>query len=78
MQSLIEKLSAQPIVYITRDIERALGLELDIPGYYIISNNTEFAKSVAKDRTNILLIEEEKLLDTWQLMENKQSDLRQK
>ncbi len=72
MQSLIEKLSAQPIVYITRDIERALGLELDIPGYYIISNNTEFAKSVAKDRTNILLIEEEKLLDTWQLMENKQ------
>ena len=59
----------QPTIYITRDIERALGLNTS--GYCIISNSTPFAKSLKQD--NILLIEEKEQLDTWQLLEHKQT-----
>jgi len=63
-------LSKKPIIYITRDIERALGLDLDTPGYFIISNSTPFAKSVAEGHNNVLLIESDKQLDTWELLEH--------
>lgn len=57
-----------PIIYVTRDIERALGLPLDTPGYFIISNYTPFAKSVAKGRKNVVLVKEERMLDTYELL----------
>ena len=63
-------LRSNPIIYITRDIERALGLGLYTPGYYIISNSTSFAKSVAEGYDNILLIESDKQLDTWELLQD--------
>ena len=66
-------LTQNPIIYITRDIERALGFTLDNPSYYIISNSNTFAKKIATDKTNILLIEAEKQLDTWELLQNKQT-----
>ena len=69
MKRLSTKLNQTPVVYVTRDIERALGLP-DTEGYFIISNATEFAKEVAKNRAHILLIEEETILDTWQLLEH--------
>ena len=60
--------------YITRDIERALGLGLDVPGFVIISNNTPFAKQIQQQakQSNIILVEkdDENLLDTWQLLEH--------
>ena len=52
-------LQGTSVVYITRDIERALGLSLDTPGYTIISNATDFAKSVASTRNNVILIDSE-------------------
>jgi predicted ATP-grasp superfamily ATP-dependent carboligase len=61
------------LVYITRDIERALGLPLDTPDYFIISNATHFAKQVAAGHKNVLLIEEERLLDTRELLEHAQT-----
>ena len=66
-------LTQNPIIYITRDIERALGFVLDNPHYYIISNSSTFAKQIANSKTNILLIEAEKQLDTWELLQNKQT-----
>lgn len=74
--TIVEKqLSEHPIVYVTRDIDRALGLDIDTPGYYIISNSTPFAKQLAaqKKRTQIVLIESDEPLDTRQLLEHAQA-----
>jgi hypothetical protein len=54
--------------YVTRDIERALGLPLSTPGYFIISNFTPFSKQIAEAHENILLIDEGKLFDTHELL----------
>lgn len=62
-------LSKNPIIYITRDIERALGLDLNTPSYHIISNYSDFAKGFSKHK-NILLIKEKTLLDTWELLKH--------
>ena len=69
MQNLKKELGKPPIIYITRDIERALGLDLDTPGYFIISNYTPFGNSVAKGRKNVLLIKGKRQLDTWELLQ---------
>jgi hypothetical protein len=58
------------IVYITRDIERALALDLNNSNYYIISNNSLFAKPYKNK--NILLIDEKRQLDTWEFFENQE------
>ena len=62
-------LTKTPIIYVTREIERALGLPLDTPGYFIISNFTPFAKRVARGRKNVVLVKEEKMLDTYELLQ---------
>lgn len=67
--NLANLLKNQPIFYVTRDIERATSL--NIPGYFIISNSTPSGKQIAKDRTNILLIENDGLLDTHELLNHK-------
>ncbi|HAT03241.1 MAG TPA: hypothetical protein DCS29_00480 [Candidatus Magasanikbacteria bacterium] len=64
-------LSQNPIVYVTRDIERALGLPIHTLGYYIISNYSEFANKNYKSQGNVLLIQEDSPLDTWQLLKHK-------
>jgi len=61
----------QPVIYVTRDLERALGLPTTTPGYHIISNYTDFAKTTVSG-DNILLIQEQELLDTWQLLRHEQ------
>jgi len=63
----------QPIIYVTRDIERAFGLPLNSPNYYIISNSTEFAKSFLPSLKNVLLIRENRLLDTRELLDHKET-----
>lgn len=66
-------LSKNPILYITRDIERALGIPAETPGYAIISNLSEYGKTSAKANPNIVLIAEEKELDTAELLEHPQT-----
>lgn len=68
MSMLTEALKTHPVVYVTRDIERALGLPLDTPGYYSITNSTPFAKAASAGRDNVLLIESAELLDTHELL----------
>ncbi len=62
-----------PLVYVTRDLERALGLPLNTKGYYIISNFTPFVKSKCTGLDNVLLIKEKKLLDTHELLSHHQT-----
>ncbi|HLC69574.1 MAG TPA: ATP-grasp domain-containing protein [Patescibacteria group bacterium] len=61
-------LNKNPLAYVTRDIERALGLPPDTKGYFIISNFTPFVKSICKGRTNVLLIKGTALLATHELL----------
>jgi len=81
MLALKKALESSPIVYITRDIERALGLPLTTENYYIVSNHNAFAKSIAQDAAQraglcpagspqILLIKEKTKLDTRELLEH--------
>ncbi len=73
----LKKPLKSPIIYITRDIERALGLALsnteglplDTPSYFIISNFTPFAKRIASGRKNVMLVKEDRLLDTYELLQ---------
>src|SRR3989338_6155503 len=68
MTLLTDKLRDQPIIYVTHDIERALGLSLNTSGYHIITKSTPFGKTVAKNNPNVLLIESNELLDTHELL----------
>jgi len=70
MKALKKALILNPLFYVTRDIERAIGLDLNTSGYFIISNNSPFSKSLAKKNKNIFLVDENKLLDTWELLKN--------
>ncbi|MBU1895381.1 ATP-grasp domain-containing protein, partial [Patescibacteria group bacterium] len=63
-------LANTPIIYITRDIERAIGLDLSTPGYFIISNYKDFANSAYNNNDNVLLIKDDYILDTHELLEN--------
>jgi predicted ATP-grasp superfamily ATP-dependent carboligase len=58
----------KPVVYVARDLERTLGLPVTTKGYYIISNYTAFANSLAKGHKNVLLIKNTELLDTRELL----------
>lgn len=51
-----------------RDLERTLGLPISTKGYYIISNYTAFANSLAKGKKNVLLVKSTELLDTRELL----------
>lgn len=67
MKLLFQQLAQKPIVFIARDLERALGLP-PTPGYYIITNASEYSKSIAKIRKDITLVEADQILDTRELL----------
>lgn len=70
LEFIMIDLKGKNLVYVTRDIERALGFQSDTEGYHIISNSTVYAKSVKGDKTNVLLVEAGRQLDTWELLED--------
>ena len=53
-----------PIIYVTRDIERALGLPANTPNFFIVTNKSPLAKS----RDDIYTIENDHTLDTFELL----------
>ncbi len=64
----MKKVGKNTIIYITRDIERAIGC-LTIPSIFIISNETPFAKSVQNTYPDrIHLIDSLNTLDTHELL----------
>lgn len=75
MPSLQDTLTTHPLVYVTRDIERALGLPLTTAGYVIISNSSPFARELQaqhsdEGRTQIVLVDEKEPLSTRALLEH--------
>ncbi len=69
MNLLQNYLVHNPLFYITRDIERALGIVQE-KNVFIITNSTEYSKKIAQSQENILLIPSTELLDTWELLQN--------
>lgn len=61
-----------PVIYVARDIERALGFHLPHKDFYIISNATPYAKKVFEyDPTSILLLPyENEQRDTQELLQD--------
>ncbi len=58
----------KPIVYVTRDIEHALGVE-PAGNYFVVSNNTEYGKVVqAKYPKNVHLVSSDELLPTSRIL----------
>ncbi len=56
------------IVYIARDIDRAMGKE-PIGNYFIITNSTPYSQEIKdKYHDNIFLIKSEEILDTYELL----------
>jgi len=61
-------LAESPIVYVTRDIERALGMTPN-SNYRIVTNNTRYAREIkAKYPNFVLIVESETQLDTEELI----------
>ena len=58
----------RPVVYVTRDIERALGME-PVENYFIISNDTPYGREVQKRYpNNVWLHKADKPYDTYELL----------
>ena len=58
----------RPIVYVTRDIERALGMAPQ-GGYFVISNDTPYGRKIRDQFSdNVFLVKAKKLLDTYDLL----------
>lgn len=62
------KIADKTIVYITRDLERALGQQTVVAAYFIITNSTPFAKEMSRLHHNIVLIDSPEILDTHELL----------
>jgi predicted ATP-grasp superfamily ATP-dependent carboligase len=62
----------KPVVYVTRDIERALGIEPKSHNwgdYFVISNDGKFAREIKKKHPdNVWLIKKSEVLDTYDLL----------
>lgn len=67
------KTTDKTIVYVTRDLERALGTQTVCASYFIITNSTPFAKEYAKEQPHCVLITESGLLDTHELLSHQQT-----
>lgn len=57
----------KPVAYITRDLERALGVP-QIPGFVIMTNTNPFGKSQCAVRPDIILCSNKSILDTHELL----------
>ena len=69
MSILYKTLHNNPIIYVTRDIERAMGIPFQTPGYFVVTNKTAFAEELTCEKKNVILLAGKKMLDTWELLE---------
>ncbi len=71
--SLAKRLTTRRLFYVCRDAERALGDCLDIKNYRIVTNDTPYAREMAKQHKNIILIKEQNQLDTLDLLRHEKT-----
>ena len=66
---LNRKIGNKRLFYIARDVERATaGLLLAIPNFYIITNDSPYARELAKKNKRVVIVKSKKILDTWEML----------
>ncbi|TSC84885.1 MAG: Uncharacterized protein G01um101413_269 [Parcubacteria group bacterium Gr01-1014_13] len=68
LKAISKRLLKRRLFYVCRDVERAIGVDLTLPNYYIITNYSEFSAKLAQQHPNIILINEKEQLDTRDLL----------
>lgn len=68
-----ERLDRRRLFYVCRDVERAIGLDLSIKNYCLITNATPFSQKLSKLYPNIFLIKSKVQLDTRELLRQKKT-----
>ena len=69
-RELQEKLTENPLIYVTRDIDNAMGIDLVTPGYYCVSNEGEQTRElVGTHPEHVFLVQSDEMLDTFKLLE---------
>ncbi len=68
MNELKVKLRLSPVIYVCRDIERALGFPLITKGYWIITNSGPLSKALSRKHKNVLTLASKDPLDTTDLL----------
>ncbi|OGH91518.1 MAG: hypothetical protein A2534_02335 [Candidatus Magasanikbacteria bacterium RIFOXYD2_FULL_39_9] len=56
------------VFYVCRDIERAVGAGLDLNNYFIITNKSDLSQKLAKQTSNIIIINNKNQLNTAELL----------
>jgi hypothetical protein len=65
--------SKDPVIYIARDIERALGI-LPSVNYFIVTNDSPYARSIKKKYPDFILLAKSPVpLDTFELLEKEET-----
>src|ERR1035437_9040257 len=68
-------MASNPIFYITRDIERVLGIEPS-QRYFVVANNGEYARSIKEKYPDFVMIVESPLpLDTFEILEQEKTSV---
>lgn len=70
-KAISQRLSRRRLFYVCRDLERAVGIDLTLPGYYIITNYNEYSAKLALQYPHIILIKEKEQLNTNNLLRHK-------
>jgi hypothetical protein len=66
-------MAENPIIYVTRDIERALGAEPS-PSYCIVANDSPYARSMQEKYPDfVILVESPHPLDTFEILEKEET-----
>lgn len=73
MMQLQDVLQRTPMVYITRDIERAAGIPFETPGFFVITNATIASTKLHAIHANIICVQGDTHLDTHELLEHEQT-----
>ncbi len=72
-QAISKRLAKRRLFYVCRDIERAVGIDLSLKNYYIITNYNGFSAKLARQYPHIILIKEKNQLDTRDLLAHKKT-----
>ncbi len=73
ISAISKRLTKRRFFYVCRDVERAIGIDLNLSNYYIITNYSEFSAKLAKQYPHIILIKEKEQLDTGSLLAHNQT-----
>ena len=68
IKNIAKRLSTRRLFYVCRDIERAVGIDLTLQNYYIITNHNDYSAKLTLQYPHIIIIKEKEQLDTRSLL----------